>query len=110
MFGWGGGGERWGGGEEEWESNRKKKKQEKKKKKNKHTHKKQTTGIRLFFELMLYIKFKVPGLSGSLVLTQTRNVEIPRKPGLPTAAAIKNGPGEIIRKMKKNYIHSSMRH
>ena len=30
----------------------------------------------------------------------TRNVEIPQKPGFPTAAAIKkNGPGEIIRKM-----------
>ena len=84
--------------------------EKKNKKKKKKKHKKQTTGIRLFFELMLYIKFKVPGLSGSLVLTQTRNVEIPRKPGLPTAAAIKNGPGEIIRKMKKNYIHSSMRH
>ena len=28
----------------------------------------------------------------------------------PTAAAIKNGPGEIIRKMKKNSLHSRMRH
>ena len=105
MFGWGGGGGGRGGGGRRGNPTEKKNKKKKKKK-----HKKQTTGIRLFFELMLYIKFKVPGLSGSLVLTQTRNVEIPRKPGLPTAAAIKNGPGEIIRKMKKNYIHSSMRH
>ena len=107
MFGWGGGGGGRGGG---GGGGIQPKKKTRKKKKKKKKHKKQTTGIRLFFELMLYIKFKVPGLSGSLVLTQTRNVEIPRKPGLPTAAAIKNGPGEIIRKMKKNYIHSSMRH
>ena len=32
-------------------------------------------------------------------------------PGFPTAASIKkNGPMEIIRKMKKNSLHSSMRH
>ena len=31
-------------------------------------------GIRLFFVLMLYIKFQVPGSSGSLVLTQTKGV------------------------------------
>ena len=37
-------------------------------------------------------------------------MEIPRKPGFPTAAAIKKGPGEIIRKMKKNSLYSSMRH
>ena len=36
--------------------------------------KKKTTGIRLFFVLMLYIKFQVPGSSGSLVLTQTKGV------------------------------------
>ena len=30
--------------------------------------------IRLFFVLMLYIKFQVPGSSGSLVLTQTKGV------------------------------------
>ena len=29
-------------------------------------------GIRLLFVLMLYIKFHVPGSSGSLVLTQTK--------------------------------------
>ena len=28
----------------------------------------------LFFVLMLYIKFQVPGSSGSLVLTQTKEV------------------------------------
>ena len=33
-----------------------------------------TIGIRLFFVLMLYIKFEVPGSSGSLVLTQTKGV------------------------------------
>ena len=33
-----------------------------------------TIGIRLICELMLYIKFQVPGLSGSLVLTQTKGV------------------------------------
>ena len=33
-----------------------------------------TIGIRLFFVLMLYIKFQVPGSSGSLVLTQTKGV------------------------------------
>ena len=52
----GGGGERKGGGEE-GDSNQKK-----------------TIGIRLFFVLMLYIKFQVPGSSGSLVLTQTNGV------------------------------------
>ena len=31
--------------------------------------KKKTIDIRLFFVLMLYIKFQVPGSSGSLVLT-----------------------------------------
>ena len=31
-------------------------------------------GICLFFVLMLYIKFQVPGSSGSLVLTQTKGV------------------------------------
>ena len=35
---------------------------------------KKTIGIRLFFVLMLYIKFQVPGSSGSLVLTQTKGV------------------------------------
>ena len=33
---------------------------------------KKTIGIRYFFVLMLYIKFQVPGSSGSLVLTQTK--------------------------------------
>ena len=33
-----------------------------------------TIGTRLFFVLMLYIKFQVPGSSGSLVLTQTKGV------------------------------------
>ena len=33
-----------------------------------------TIGIRLFFVLMLYIKFQVPSSSGSLVLTQTKGV------------------------------------
>ena len=33
---------------------------------------KKTIGICLFFVLMLYIKFQVPGSSGSLVLTQTK--------------------------------------
>ena len=33
-----------------------------------------TIGIRFFFVLMLYIKFQVPGSSGSLVLTQTKGV------------------------------------
>ena len=49
----------WGGdrGGEEWDSNRKKKKTQK------------TIGIRLFFVLLLYIKFHVPGSSGSLVLS-----------------------------------------
>ena len=32
-----------------------------------------TIGIRYFFVLMLYIKFQVPGSSGSLVLTQKRS-------------------------------------
>ena len=36
--------------------------------------KKKTIGIRLFFVLMLYIKFQVPGSSGSLVLTQRKGV------------------------------------
>ena len=36
--------------------------------------KKKTIGIRLFFVLMLYIKFQVPGSSGSLVFTQTKGV------------------------------------
>ena len=31
-----------------------------------------TIGVRLFFVLMLYIKFQVPGSSGSLVLTQAK--------------------------------------
>ena len=35
---------------------------------------KKTIGIRLFFVFMLYIKFQVPGSSGSLVLTQTKGV------------------------------------
>ena len=35
----------------------------------KHT---KTIGIRLFFVLVLCIKFQVPGSSGSLVLTQTK--------------------------------------
>ena len=35
---------------------------------------KKIIGIRLFFVLMLYIKFQVPGSSGSLVLTQTKGV------------------------------------
>ena len=34
---------------------------------------KKTIGIR-FFVLMFYIKFQVPGSSGSLVLTQTKGV------------------------------------
>ena len=56
FFFWGGGGgEREGG--EEGDSNLKK-----------------TIGIRLFFVLMFYIKFQVPGSSGSLVLTQTNGV------------------------------------
>ena len=55
-----GGEERMGGGEE-GDSNREKKTQK-------------TIGIRLFFVLMLYIKFQVPGSSGSLVLTQTIGV------------------------------------
>ena len=33
-----------------------------------------TTGIRLFFVLMLSIKFQVPGSGGSLVLAQTKGV------------------------------------
>ena len=33
-----------------------------------------TIGIRLYFVLMLYIKFQVPVSSGSLVLTQTKGV------------------------------------
>ena len=33
-----------------------------------------TRGVRLFFVLMLYIKFQVPGSSGTLVLTQTKGV------------------------------------
>ena len=36
--------------------------------------KKKTIGIRLFFVLMLYIKFQVPSSSGSLILTQTKGV------------------------------------
>ena len=55
----GGGGGGGGGEQEEGDSNRKKKKKKK-------------IGIRLFFVLMLYIKFQVPGSSGSLVLTQTK--------------------------------------
>ena len=39
-------------------------------KKRKHKN----NDIRLFFVLMLYIKFQVPGSSGSLVLTQTKGV------------------------------------
>ena len=35
---------------------------------------KKTIRIRLFFVLMLYIKFQVPGSSGSLVLTHTKGV------------------------------------
>ena len=35
---------------------------------------KKTIGIRFFFVLMFYIKFQVPGSSGSLVLTQTKGV------------------------------------
>ena len=35
-----------------------------------HTHTK-TIRIRLFFVLLLYIKFQPPGSSGSLVFTQT---------------------------------------
>ena len=38
------------------------------------TKTKKTIGIRLFFVLMLHIKFQVPGSSGSLVLTQTKGV------------------------------------
>ena len=62
----GGGGER--EGRKDGDSNRKKHTHTKKKKKKK------TIGIRLFFVLMLYIKFQVPGSSGSLVLTQTKEV------------------------------------
>ena len=60
FFFWGGG----GGGQTErgWGMREKKRK-----------HKK-TIGIRLLFVLMLYIKFQVPGSSGSLVLTQTKGV------------------------------------
>ena len=58
FFGGGGGGrEREREGGEEGDSNQKK-----------------TIGIRLFFVLMFYIKFQVPGSSGSLVLTQTNGV------------------------------------
>ena len=55
----GGGGEREGG--EDGDSNRKKE---------------NTKNYRysLIFMLMLYIKFQVPGSSGSLVLTQTKGV------------------------------------
>ena len=35
---------------------------------------KEIIGICLFFVLMLYIKFQIPGSSGSLVLTQTKGV------------------------------------
>ena len=56
--GWVGGGERGG---QEGDSNRKKNTQK-------------TIGIRLLFVLVLYIKFQVPGSSGSLVLTQTNGV------------------------------------
>ena len=35
---------------------------------------KKTIGVRLFFVLMLFIKFQVPGSSGSLVLTQAKGV------------------------------------
>ena len=38
------------------------------------TEKSKIISIRLFFVLMLYIKFQVPGSSGSLVLTQTEGV------------------------------------
>ena len=57
--GGGGGGNRERG--EEGDSNRKKENTK-------------TIGIRLFFVLMLYIKFQVPGSRGSLVLTQTKGV------------------------------------
>ena len=53
----GGGGKRTERGGEEGDSNRKKENVKKK------------IGIRLFFVLMLCIKFQVPGSSGSLVLT-----------------------------------------
>ena len=35
---------------------------------------KKTIGLRKFFVLMPYIKYQVPGSSGSLVLTQTKGV------------------------------------
>ena len=57
FFFWGGGGGRGGGGGGGGFQPEKKNK---------------TLGIRLFFVLMLYIKFQVPGSSGSLVLTQTK--------------------------------------
>ena len=37
---------------------------------------KKTIGIRLFFVLMLYIKFQVPGSSGSLVLNKRSNGQV----------------------------------
>ena len=49
-------------------SNRKKTHTKKKKKQKKKK------SIRLFFVLMLYIKFQVSGSSGSLVLPQTKGV------------------------------------
>ena len=55
---WGGGG---GGGEKERGDSIRKKRRI-------------GTAIRLFFVLMLKIKFQVPGSSGSLVLTQTKGV------------------------------------
>ena len=60
FFFWGGGGGNEGGG------GRKEILTEKKTQK--------AIGIRLFFVLMLYIKFPVPGTSGSLVTTQIKGV------------------------------------
>ena len=59
--GGGGGGEGFEGGRREFKT-------------GKNTQK--TIGIRLFFVLMLYIKFQVPVSSGSLVLTQTKLVMV----------------------------------
>ena len=61
LGGGGGGGEESGGGGGGFQPKTKKK------------HNK-TIGIRLYFVLMLIIKFQVPGSSGSLVLTQTKGV------------------------------------
>ena len=44
------------------------------KKEEKKKERKKEIGICLFFVLMLYIKFPVPGSSGSLVLIQTKGV------------------------------------